>query len=609
MMKGLVRLNKAIRASSGTSILKRLLTGLLIIVIPLYVLSFCIKSLGAEKNKKEISRSLANTIDSYNKLLETEIQFIKRMMNNCAVDTALLYSKGILTGPPSAERASVIVELKTKLADLHRSSLLIGEIWLYLSGSDEMITINNIPSVSMEESEIQVLSRIKSAKHISSIGDSIYLSIPYLAGGSSDKGDYKFILAAKLDNVTLKTLLGNIINYESGEAVFYSADGSWSVSSKNPSDATAKLQSLVLEKNLTSAGDAAQVSYERIGGRSYIVAYKYSKALNSVLMIDALTDDVFEPLKIYNILFWSISALSFLIILTFCIWLYRIIHKPLKDLVKAFRRVEKGELEFHVEHERKDEFGYLYKRFNEMVDRLRVLIHEVYEQRIRSQQSELKRLQSQIDPHFLYNNFFVLSRLIHSAEPAQASRFAGYLGQYFQFVTRDAQQNIRLEKEVQHARTYTDIQNVCHTGRILVDFEELPGKYAQLLVPRLILQPVIENCYKYAFENKLKGARIHIRFLEKKLDDTASMLIIVVEDNGGDLSDEKLRSLQQMIEMHDSDFSESTGLYNVHRRIFLMFGEDSGLKILRSQLGGLRVEIRIKFKESERVCDEQAVDS
>lgn len=143
----------------------------------------------------------------------------------------------------------------------------------------------------------------------------------------------------------------------------------------------------------------------------------------------------------------------------------------------------------------------------------------------------------------------------------------------------------------------------------MVDFEELPGKYAQLLVPRLILQPVIENCYKYAFENKLKGARIHIRFLEKKLDDTASMLIIVVEDNGGDLSDEKLRSLQQMIEMHDSDFSESTGLYNVHRRIFLMFGEDSGLKILRSQLGGLRVEIRIKFKESERVCDEQAVDS
>ncbi|NLB79929.1 MAG: histidine kinase, partial [Clostridiaceae bacterium] len=474
--------------------------------------------------------------------------------------------------------------------------LLIGEIRLYLSGFDEVITISNNPTISMDQSEIQALRQINNSKYINNINNSLYVSIPYLANSNPDEErDYKFILAANIDNATLKNLLSNIISYESAEAAFCSADGSWSVSSKRPSDASAKLQSLVLGKNLTVADDAAQVSYLDVEGCSYIVVYKYSHILNSVLMIYALSDDVFEPLKVYNLIFWSVSALSFLIIITFCFWLYRIIHKPLKELVKAFHRVEGGELNFHIEHERRDEFGYLYKRFNNMLDRLKVLIHEVYEQQIRSQQSELKRLQSQIDPHFLYNNFFVLSRLIYSAEPDQASQFASYLGQYFQFVTRDAQQNIKLEKEVQHARTFTDIQYVCYTGRILVDFEQLPEKFAELLVPRLILQPVIENCYKYAFENKLTDARINVNFLEIKLNDTESLLKIVIEDNG-DLSDEKLISLQQMIDSPNSNLSESTGLYNVHRRIFLMFGQDSGLKILRSHLGGMRVEIHIKLQ-------------
>lgn len=472
-----------------------------------------------------------------------------------------------------------------------------------------MISISNNPPINVEQSELKVLRRVKDSKYIRSINDSLFISIPYLADGNpGEEQDYRFILATSIDNVALKTLLGKITSYESGEAVFCSVDGSWSVSSREPTDATFKLQSLILSKNPASSGEA-HVSYEKIDGRSYIVAYKYSQVLNSVLMVHALTNDVFEPLRIYNILFWSVSALLFLVITVFCFWLYKIVHKPLKELVKAFRRVERGELDFRVEHERTDEFGYLYKRFNDMLDRLKVLIHEVYEQRIRSQQSELKRLQSQIDPHFLYNNFFVLSRLIHSADPGQASRFAGYLGQYFQFVTRDAQEKIKLEKEVRHARTYVDIQNVCHTGRILVDFEELPAKYEQLLVPRLILQPVIENCYKYAFENKLKDARINVRFVEKKLNDGASFLIIAVEDNGEDLSGDKLESLQRMIDLPDSDFSESTGLYNVHRRIFLMFGDGSGLKIMRSQLGGLRVEIHIRIKEPERLCDEQAVNS
>ncbi|CAK4863929.1 unnamed protein product [Aphanomyces euteiches] len=233
----------------------------------------------------------------------------------------------------------------------------------------------------------------------------------------------------------------------------------------------------------------------------------------------------------------------------------------------------------------------MYEKFNDMVSRLDFLIHQVYEQQLRNQRSELKRLQSQINPHFLYNSFFVLSRLIHSTDPDKASRFSEYLGQYFQFITRDAPDEIRLEQEVQHARTYVDIQTVCYDKRIAVAFEELPLAYQDIMVPRLILQPLIENSYKYAFEEMLQNGKLIIRFSEEAFGDSAPYPVIIIEDNGDHMTDQQLKNLQASLVSFNTEIDESTGMYNIHKRIQLNFGSLSGIQLARSTLGGLKVTL------------------
>src|SRR5690606_13977204 len=99
------------------------------------------------------------------------------------------------------------------------------------------------------------------------------------------------------------------------------------------------------------------------------------------------------------------------------------------------------------------------------------LIHQVYEQQLRAQSSELKQLQSQINPHFLYNTYFILYRLAKLNDNESIARFSHYLGDYFQYITRNASEDIPLEMEFKHAMTYAEIENIRFNNRIQVHFE------------------------------------------------------------------------------------------------------------------------------------------
>ena len=141
----------------------------------------------------------------------------------------------------------------------------------------------------------------------------------------------------------------------------------------------------------------------------------------------------------------------------------------MKKLVSAFKRVETGELKFSIQHNASDEFQYLYTRFNAMLEYINNLIDQVYTQKIMSQKAELKQLQSQINPHFLFNSFFILQRMIQSEDKENAINFCGFLGQYFQYVTRNSIDEMPFYKEVQHARNYLEIQAI-RFSNIYIEF-------------------------------------------------------------------------------------------------------------------------------------------
>jgi two-component system, sensor histidine kinase YesM len=210
-----------------------------------------------------------------------------------------------------------------------------------------------------------------------------------------------------------------------------------------------------------------------------------------------------------------------------------------------------------------------------------------------TQRAELRQLQAQINPHFLYNSFFILYRMAKDEDYDNITTFLKYLAEYYRFITRDVQSEVPLASEVAHAHNYTEIQLMRFSRRISASFAELPERYRDMLVPRLILQPVIENAFEHGLKDVAEHGELIVEFIER--DGT---LLIGVEDNGTCLTDGDLDAMRSKLETGSEPF-ESTGIINIHRRLRLKFGEKSGLLLSRGNFGGLRVELKLEMKGQE----------
>ncbi len=233
-----------------------------------------------------------------------------------------------------------------------------------------------------------------------------------------------------------------------------------------------------------------------------------------------------------------------------------------------------------------------------MAGHLETLIDEVYSQKLLLQKAEFKQLQAQINPHFLYNSFFMLQRMIKNRMQEEAIQVSRELGVYFQYITRNNSDFVYFKDEYNHARIYSNIQAMRFDGRITTEFGELPSAYELLQVPRLILQPLIENAYNYGLENKLSNGFLRVSFHPGNKG-----IHIIIEDNGEELTDEKIIQINNSLKLSTNfiDSAEVTGLINIYKRIQTFFKNESTLFITRSDLGGLRVSIFLEEKNEENI--------
>ena len=268
----------------------------------------------------------------------------------------------------------------------------------------------------------------------------------------------------------------------------------------------------------------------------------------------------------------------------------RNLHKPLSILVELFREMEAGKLDSKpvklVSGER--EFNYVFTSFYHLRDYMNTLIEEVYVKTNLAQRAEMKQLQAQINPHFLYNSFFSLSRKLKRGDNEGAATLAEHLGKYFRFLARSSSDVVSLSEEVEHARSYAEIQQIRFYDRIKVEFAELPAAVSNRAVPRLILQPIVENAFKYGLENLEENGLLSVKFIELEKG-----ILIEINDNGEDLTPAEVTQLRQALA--DNQTLEVTGLLNIQRRVQIMFGPASGVAVRQNAAGGLCVELTIIF--------------
>lgn len=271
-----------------------------------------------------------------------------------------------------------------------------------------------------------------------------------------------------------------------------------------------------------------------------------------------------------------------------------VLNKPMKRLVALMEEVGKGNLEIKAGQRKRDQFGFIFEGFQKMIDDLKTYIRLNYDQQLEIERSELRQLQAQINPHFLYNCFFNISNLCKIEDVEMAGLFSEKLAAYYMYITRNHRDVVMLKEEYEHAEYYLEIQNIRFRNRVDVRLEELPLEQAVLRVPRFILQPVLENCYKYVFERSEKQGvlRIYTAFEDQ-------VLRIFIEDSGLENECTDVRKIRE--HLNGKGGMESTGLINVSRRLGLM-ASGSGIEVEQSALGGLRVILQIVYRR-EHVSD------
>lgn len=302
-------------------------------------------------------------------------------------------------------------------------------------------------------------------------------------------------------------------------------------------------------------------------------------------------------LKPISFSYYLLIAFFLFVFLACCLYfasIYRLVHKPLKVLTDSFEKIEKGEFGIQISEHHSSDFAYLFNAFNTMSARVSQLIEHNYTQEMLLQKAELRQLQAQINPHFLYNSFFMLQRMLKSGLTEEAADIADALGSYFRYITKNSMEHVTLLEEYEHAKTYAYIQGLRFQNRIQIELADLPAEFANLPVPKLILQPILENAFNYGLNNKLNGGLLKLLCISRE-----NVLTISIEENGEELTDEKLEDLQKQLKLaraFPTNF-EMSGILNIQRRLIIFSGAVDSLHVSRSVLGGMCVSITLTCVE------------
>lgn len=568
------------------SILLRLFLSFLVVITPIMVAGIVMFTWERHTIKTEIENSASANVQFLQSTLESEIQNIKMLQYNLVDDTSL---KKLITEykyVPVYEYYTLISNVQQRLLIMKNSNAYIQDVILYVPGINQTVSSQNGYTDFNRTEYNKLLDGYINTKYPLIISDSnIYTVMLYPVRESTNAGKSpSYLVAIQLSKDKIKKLLVKLSKYNESDTALYDYTAkNWLYApySRLEGSNDAKLDIITGASGRNLGTDVT------INNKKYYIVSGFSQYLNYAFVEYVDMGELFRIPDSYGYFLWVYAALSIVIMLVYSFSTYRFVKYPIKIILKSFKRLEEGDLSVKISLKAANEFNYLFEGFNKMMLRLNELIDRVYKQEIYAKKSELKQLQSQINPHFLYNSFFLLHRMIKERDIENAQELASHLGKYFRFITRNAPDEVTMINEIDHARSYVQIQEMRFNDRLSIEFGELPEEYRNFMVPRMILQPILENSIEHGLKSKLEDGRIRITFT-----DNGSGIIIVIEDNGEDLSDSDIDAIQQKLG-HMDDSAETTGILNVHRRIELRYNKGSGISVSRSILGGLMVTMKI----------------
>lgn len=242
----------------------------------------------------------------------------------------------------------------------------------------------------------------------------------------------------------------------------------------------------------------------------------------------------------------------------------------------------------------------LDKIIEERVASARMVDEENYEREIMLKQANLATLQSQINPHFLYNTLECIRGMALMEDKEDIADIAWSLSRFFRYSISGNSDMVSLQDELENVQNYAKIQNYRFQNRFVLRIEG-EDSLGNSMLPKLTLQPVVENAILHGLKDMLEGGTVRIQIERLNEGD----LRIIVSDNGCGMSPETLANLSQKILHGDVGKGErgrhaGIGMHNVDRRLKLHFGPQYGVAVYSFQGKGTDVELRIPYRPAQK---------
>jgi len=560
------------------NIFQKMLALLLLLLSPVMALYYYSTSKSIDVVQEELIKASLNRMELFVAQLEGSIEKFDLVSAPMLVDTNVLdYLYDLDMSDYSRMKTRLLIQEKLSLASA--SGNWRNDVTVYFPQRSD--SISSSPSYEYEPEEFE--SRFSlgwSYREDLEIGSGFTRTYVTTGYKPARPDDLDVAVRINLYKWSFENLLDTYKSGHSDNPFFYK-EGQAIIASRS-ADGPAR-EGIVARLGDRVDGRSSGYSIHSFDGRPYLITYYYSNLLHWHLIDSVPLDQIIGPIKQQRILFGASSVILLIFGIAAASALYWNVHRPIFQLVRAVQRIKRGDYAYRLPKKSNNEFAFLMQNFNEMATQIQDLIENVLQSRILARDATLKQLQAQIHPHFLYNCLGFIINMTKMGKDRAVIDMAHHLADYYRYTTRMDNQGVTLGEELAFVRLHLEILRLRHetlTYRI-----ELPDELSELRIPRLLVQPIVENALAHGLENADYPGRVEIRAYVQD-----SRVHLQVEDNGKGMNAEQIGRLLLELRIPSGEYA-GCGLWNVNQRLQGHFGADAAIEFGASRLGGLAVRL------------------
>ena len=315
---------------------------------------------------------------------------------------------------------------------------------------------------------------------------------------------------------------------------------------------------------------------KEVDGENFLIFYSKVKGIDWYLINLVSYKSLLKGS--YAIRDLSIITIIIFIAVSFMLTFYIIkgLTNPLIKLKNLMKKVEEGNMDVQFTTQNNDEISFLGDSFNKMIKNIKEYIKEIEKQQKLKKESEIKLLQAQINPHFLYNTLDSLRCVIKEGNLHKSEEIVKAFSKFFKISLSKGAMLISINQEIDHILSYIAIQNYCYKKKINCIIDINPDIMNYIII-KLTFQPIVENSVIHGFKNYQDNGEIKISAIGDAGNGT---IIITIEDNGMGIMEDRVRKLNESLQSDKSDdLNKPFGINNVNERLKNIFGNNYGLRI------------------------------